>query len=157
MESKPADVDAYLAGVPDEARATLQGLRQTIKAIAPGAIESISYGVPAFKYQGRPLAYFAAAKNHCSLYGINVDAFQAELAAYDASKGTIRFPPGKPLPRALVKTLISTRIAEIEASAAGNRAKESGAWTTACLGSAIQSSSRHAAGLSPARGASPAW
>jgi uncharacterized protein YdhG (YjbR/CyaY superfamily) len=77
----------------------------------------VSYGVPTFKYQGRPLIYIGAAKSHCALYGVNLDLFPDELAAYDTSKGTIRFPPGKPPPEALVQKLLTARIAEIEAVA----------------------------------------
>ena len=78
-----------------------------IKAVAPTAVEAIGYGIPSFKYQGRPLIYFGAAKSHCALYG--------------TSKGTIRFPPGEPPPEALVKTLVNERIAQIEAAAAGRK------------------------------------
>ncbi len=116
--------------MPDAACATLQELRRRIKAVAPGAVETISYGLPAFKYQGRPLVYFGAAKNHCALYGISPDAHQDELAAYDTSKGTIRFPAGEPLPEALLKTLLSARIAEIEAAAAARKRNKSGAGTS---------------------------
>ena len=130
MNTKPTNIDGYLSTVPDGARATLEQLRRTIKAVAPDAVESISYGLPTFKYQGRPLIYFGAWKNHCALYGLSADAHQDELAAYDTSKGTIRFPPGEPLPEALVKTLVSERIAEIEAAAARKR-KKSGAGASA--------------------------
>lgn len=117
--------------VPGDARATIEELRRTIKAVAPDAVEEISYGLPAFRYQGRPLAYFGAWKNHCALYGLSADAHQEKLSAYETSKGTIRFPPGKPLSEALVKTLVSSRIAEIEAAAAGRKRKKSGARTSA--------------------------
>jgi uncharacterized protein YdhG (YjbR/CyaY superfamily) len=127
---KPTDIDGYLATVPDDARATLEKLRRTVKAVVPGAIEGISYGLPTFKYQGRLLVYFGAAKNHCALYGIRTDAHQDQLGAYDTSRGTIRFPPAEPLPEALVKTLVSARIVEIEAAAARKRRK-SGAGTSA--------------------------
>src|SRR5947199_208907 len=63
--NKAASIDEYLAGVPEDARATLRWLRQVIKAIAPEAAESISYGMPAFKYKGRPLIYMGAARRHC--------------------------------------------------------------------------------------------
>ena len=62
---------------------------------------------------------------------MGADAHQDELSAYDTSKGTIRFPPGAPLPEALVKTLVSARIAEIEAAAAGRKRKKSSAQTSA--------------------------
>jgi uncharacterized protein YdhG (YjbR/CyaY superfamily) len=128
MNTKPTNIDGYLSTVSDDARATLEYLRRTIKAMAPGAVEAFSYGMPAFKYQGRALVWFGAARNHCALYGISavIEAHQDELAAYDTSKGTIRFPPGEPLPEALVQTLVSARIAEIEAAAAGRKRKKSG-------------------------------
>ena len=109
--------------MPYDARVTLEELRRTIKAVAPDAVESISYGLPTFKYQGRPLVHLGAAKNHCALYGMSavLQAHQNELAAYDTSKGTIRFSPSEPLPEALVKKLISARIAEIEDAPARKR------------------------------------
>jgi len=131
MDTKSTDIDGYLSTLPDDARTTLERLRRTIKAVAPDAVESISYGMPAFKYQGRPLVYFAAAKNHCALYGLSVDVHQDQLAAYDTSKGTIRFPPREPLPEALVNTLVSARIAEIEAAVAARKRKTSSARTSA--------------------------
>ena len=131
MDTKPTDIDGYLSTLPDDARATLEVLRRMIKAVAPDAVESIGYGMPGFKYQGRRLVYFGAWKNHCALYGISVDAHQNDLAAYDTSKGTIRFPLGEPLPLAIVKTLVSARIAEIEAAAAGRKRKKPGAGTSA--------------------------
>ncbi len=63
-----AEVDNVLAALPEDARTALEALRRTIAAAAPVAVESISYGVPAFKYRGRPLVSFGAAKNHCSFY-----------------------------------------------------------------------------------------
>ncbi len=121
MRTRPTDINGYLATLPDDARATLEELRRTIGAVAPQAVEAFSYGMVGFKYAGRPLAYIAAWKNHCALYGMRVDTHQAELAAYDTSKGTIRFPLNQPLPEALVKTLISDRIAAIEAAGAARK------------------------------------
>ena len=115
--SAPAtDVDDYLARVPPDARATLEKLRKTIKAAAPKAVEVISYQIPMFKYHGM-LAGFAAFKNHCSLFvgSAVMEAHKDELKRYDTSKGTIRFPVGKPLPAALVKKLVKARIEQNEA------------------------------------------
>jgi uncharacterized protein YdhG (YjbR/CyaY superfamily) len=117
MNATPTDIDAYLATVPDPARATLVGIRRSVKALAPEAEESISYGMPTFKYRGRPLVYFAAWKDHCSLYGLDVDAFKQELAGYEVARGTIRFPADRPLPAALLRTIIEARMAAIEAAA----------------------------------------
>lgn len=118
MNAPPRDVDEYLAALPEEARATLEKLRKTIKAAAPGAVEVISYRIPTFKYHGRPLVYFAAFKDHCSFYPASLsvmDAHKEELKPYYTSKGTIRFPIGKPLPAALVKKLVKARMEENEA------------------------------------------
>ena len=87
--------------------------------MAPDAEEGLSYGLPAFRLKGRPLACFAAATNHCSLYPMSatvVGTLASELAAYATSKGTIRFTPEKPLPSALVRKIIKTRMAELAGS-----------------------------------------
>ena len=114
----PHDVQAFLAAQPDATRATLEQLRQTIRSVAPELTELISYGVPSFKYRGRPLVSFGAGKNHCAFYVMSpavMDAHTAELSAYDTSKGTIRFAPDSPLPEALVRKLVQARIAETDA------------------------------------------
>ena len=114
-----SEVEDYLADVSPEARATLEKLRQTIKAVAPNAVEVISYQVPTFKLDGRMLVSYAAFKNHCSFFpgAAPIKAHQDELKSYQTSKGTIRFATGKPLPAALVKKLVRTRIKENEARA----------------------------------------
>ena len=115
-KSAPAQtVDDYLAALPDDARATLEKLRKVIKDAAPKATEVISYQMPMYKHHGM-LVGFAAFKDHCSFFpGANpVATHKDELKAYETSKGTIRFPIGKPLPAALVKKLVRTRIAENE-------------------------------------------
>ena len=122
-KSAPArDVDEYLAGVPKEARATLNKLRQTIKAAAPMAAEVISYQMPMYKHHGMVIG-FAAFKDHCSIFpgAAVMEAHKEELKRYDTSKGTIRFPGNKPLPATLVKKLVKARIKENEARA--NRKK----------------------------------
>ena len=107
MNTKLTDVDGYLSTVPEDARATLQAVRRTIKTLAPEAVEAISYGVPAFKYRGRPLIYLGAAKSHCALYG--------------TAEGTIRFPPGEPPTEEHLRRLLEPRIDEIEAASAGRK------------------------------------
>lgn len=108
-------VDGYLAALPEEARATLEKLRKTIKAAAPKATEVISYQIPMYKHHGM-LVGFAAFKDHCSFFpgAKPIATHKDELKAYDTSKGTIRFPTGKPLPAALVKKLVKARIVENE-------------------------------------------
>jgi uncharacterized protein YdhG (YjbR/CyaY superfamily) len=115
---KALSVDAYLADLPDDVRATLEKVRRAIEAAAPQATETISYGMPAFAYAGRPLVYFAAFKKHCSFFPGSyavMEAFSDELKRYDVEKGTIRFPIGKPLPATLVKKIVKARIRENEA------------------------------------------
>jgi uncharacterized protein YdhG (YjbR/CyaY superfamily) len=116
---KAETVEEYLASVPPEIRATLERLQQMIRSTVPDAVEVISYGVPAFKYRGRPLVSIGAGKNHCSFYVQSpavMEAYAADLDGYDTSKGTIRLPVGKSLPAALVKKLVKARIAEVEAA-----------------------------------------
>ena len=118
-KSTPAkNVDEYLAGVPKEARASLEKLRKTIKAAAPRATEVISYQMPMYKQNGMVIG-FAAFKDHCSIFpgSAVMDAYREELKRYDTSKGTIRFPANKPLPATLVKKLVRARIKENEARA----------------------------------------
>lgn len=112
----PASVDAYLASVPSDMRAALQQLRTVISAVAPRAEEGFSYGLPAFRLDGRPLVCFAAATNHCSFYPMSpavIRAHAAELKGYKTSKGTIQFQAEKPLPAALVRKLVKARIVEL--------------------------------------------
>jgi uncharacterized protein YdhG (YjbR/CyaY superfamily) len=117
-------VDDYLAALPADQRATLEEIRKTVKATAPEAFESISYGIPTFKYKKRPLIYFGAAKKHCAVYGMSVmGRFEADLQPYDRSKGTLRFTPDKPLPAALLKKLLKAQMKEIDAGASSYRKK----------------------------------
>jgi uncharacterized protein YdhG (YjbR/CyaY superfamily) len=118
MKSKqaPKNIEEYLAGVPEPARGTLNRIRAAIQSAAPpGATETISYGMPAFKYKG-VLVWFAAFSNHCSLFPTAsvVEAFKSDLKGFSTSKGTIRFPIDKPLPAALVRKLVKARVAHIE-------------------------------------------
>lgn len=114
---KANSVEEYLAALPDDARATLEKVRQAIRAAAPMATESISYGIPTFNHHGS-LVYIAAFKNHCSFFPASYEVMEAhaeELEHYDVSKGTIRFPIGKPLPAWLVEKMVKARVRENEA------------------------------------------
>src|SRR5262245_30421698 len=113
----PKSVEVYLAGLPEPARSTLQKLRATIRSAAPAeATETISYGMPAFKYSKGVLVWYAAFSNHCSLFPTRaaIEAFKKELKSFSTSKGTIQFPTNKPLPAALVKKMVKKRIAQNE-------------------------------------------
>ena len=94
MATKPQTIDEYLAGLSAENRAALQKVRRAVHAAAPGAEECISYGMPAFRLNGKLIAGFKAAANHCSFHpmsGDTVATLQADLAGYETSKGTIKF------------------------------------------------------------------
>jgi uncharacterized protein YdhG (YjbR/CyaY superfamily) len=116
MAAKPKTIDEYLATLSDDQRAALQKLRRAIRAAAPKAEEGISYGIPAFRLNGRFLVGFGPAANHCSFYpgSYPIEVCKAELKRYGTSKGTIRFQPDRPLPVALVRKLVRTRVAENE-------------------------------------------
>ena len=112
--AKPKDIDDYLSGLSEDKRAALTNLRRAIKAAAPRVEECISYQVPAFRLDGKMLVWFAAAAKHCSFFpgAYPIKACARDLKKYSTSKGTVRFPPDKPLPVTLVKKLIKARIAE---------------------------------------------
>ena len=115
VTSRARTIDEYLAGLDTESRAALQKVRRAIHAAAPKAEECISYGMPAFRLNGRLIAGFRATANHCSFHpmsGDTVATLHAELARYDTSKGTIRFSPNAGLPAALIRRLVKARIAE---------------------------------------------
>ena len=103
----PTSTDAYLAAVPPDQRAALQALRETVLAVVPDAVECISYGMPAFRLDGRAFCYFAAARRHCAFYpGGQVEDFAAELTDFSTSKGAIRFQPDRPIPPDLLRRII---------------------------------------------------
>jgi uncharacterized protein YdhG (YjbR/CyaY superfamily) len=120
MASPPPDVEAFLAALPDDRRAALLELRQLIAEAAPDAVESVNYGVPAFKYRGRPLVSYGSGKTHCSFYVQSpavMEAHHEDLEGYDTAKGTVHFTPEAPLPAQLVQKLVKARLAETDAAA----------------------------------------
>jgi uncharacterized protein YdhG (YjbR/CyaY superfamily) len=112
----PTTVEEYLAALPDERRAVVEELRQTIRAAAPEATEAIAYQMPAFRsHGGQFLVSYAAYKNHYSLFpasGAVIEALGKELTPYLAGKGTIQFQADRPIPAATVKRVVEVRVAE---------------------------------------------
>lgn len=116
VATRPRTIDEYLAAVDAKSRAALQKVRRAIQAAAPQAEECISYGMPAFRLDGKLIAGFRAAANHCSFHpmsGATVKSLAAELAGYDTSPGTIRFSARAALPATLVRKLVKARIGEL--------------------------------------------
>jgi uncharacterized protein YdhG (YjbR/CyaY superfamily) len=109
-------VDEYIAAAPKDHRAVLKKLRQTIKAAAPRASESIAYGMAGFKYKGKPVIYFANWKGHVALYGSFADEYADELKAFELAKGTVRFPPDHPPSDRLLTRIVKGRVAAIDAA-----------------------------------------
>ena len=120
-KKKPSNTAEYLAALSDEQRATVERLRATVQAAVPEAEEAFSYGLPGFRFAGRPLAWVAAWKRHYSIYPVNV-AQVAALAepgdVYEAEKGTLRLPSDAAMPYGLVTRIVQARAREI---AAGER------------------------------------
>jgi uncharacterized protein YdhG (YjbR/CyaY superfamily) len=109
-------IDEYLAGLDGESRAALQKVRRAIRAAAPRAEECISYGMPAFRLNGKLIAGFRAGAHHCSFHpmsGATVATLRAELTDCDTSPGTIRFSARTPLVPTLIRKLVKARIAEL--------------------------------------------
>jgi uncharacterized protein YdhG (YjbR/CyaY superfamily) len=109
--------DEYLAAVPDAQRAAIERIRQFVRRTVPEAEEATSYGMPAFKYNKRPLLGFRASKNHLSLFPFSPEAINAArdaLAGFELAKGTVRFTPDRPVPEAALERLLRHRLLEIE-------------------------------------------
>lgn len=112
----PQEIDRYLAGLDEPKRSTLEALRKTILEIVPGADQGISYGVPAFKMHGKAVAGFAAFKDHLNYLphsGSVLATLRDDTARYETTKGSLKFAVDKPLPKRLVKKLITARMREL--------------------------------------------
>jgi len=112
----PTNVTTYIAGFPRPVQTILKRVRSIVRKSVPGAEESISYQIPTYKLHGRPVVYFAAFKEHYSVYPSNtrlVAAFKDKLAGYEMSKGTIRFPLSEPVPVKLIEGIAKFRAKEV--------------------------------------------
>jgi uncharacterized protein YdhG (YjbR/CyaY superfamily) len=115
ITTKANSIDEFIAGFPEDVQQKLEQMRKAIAKAAPGAVETIKYGIPTFTLGGRNLVHFAAYKNHIGFYPApsGIEAFEKELAPYKAGKGTIQFPLDKPLPLKLVTEAVLFRARQL--------------------------------------------
>jgi len=113
IKEKPKNTAEYIQAAPKEAREKLREMRSCIRAAAPGAKESLKWGMPAFSYR-RILVTFAAFKHHIGFYPTPsaVKAFAKDLSKYKTAKGSIQFPLEKPLPLPLIRKITAFRVQE---------------------------------------------
>jgi uncharacterized protein YdhG (YjbR/CyaY superfamily) len=111
-----SNIDNYLNSLSIENKKALQYIRDLIHGLVPEAEEAFSYDMPAFTYEGKPLIYFAAFKDHLSVFPTSfpIEELKGDLSAYTVSKGTIQFTLDNPLSDTIIKKLLSTRISEIK-------------------------------------------
>lgn len=126
MEKKPPqDIDEYIAGFSEDVQAKLEKLRATIRQVAPGAQEKISYQMPTFFLEGN-LVHFAAYKNHIGFYPVpsGIEQFKHQLSAYKGAKGSVQFPLDQPIPYELIREIVAFRVQENLAKAEAKRKKK---------------------------------
>lgn len=122
-------VNEYLNKLPNDQRAVLEKIRQTIKAFSPEITELISYSIPSFKYKGRQFVAFAAYPSHINFLIMSypiMETFKSDLKRFETDKATIRFTVEKPMPVTLLKKLIRARMAEIDISASRKKQTNAG-------------------------------
>ncbi len=118
----PTSVEGYLASLPDDRRTGMAELRRAVLAAAPGATETIAYGMPTLRLDGRFVVSYAAFRAHYSLFpasGAVIEALGRELEPHLAGKATIRFPADRPLPIGLAGRIVAARLAEVAAGSRG--------------------------------------
>jgi uncharacterized protein YdhG (YjbR/CyaY superfamily) len=109
---KSQSVDEYIKSFPTETQKILYQIRDLITNTSPEAVESISYSMPAYNLNGKPLIYFAAYENHIGLYATPTghDAFKEEFSRYKTGKGSVQFPLSEPMPFELIKRVTAFRV-----------------------------------------------
>jgi uncharacterized protein YdhG (YjbR/CyaY superfamily) len=114
MPPQPLSVDDYIASFPAETQEIMQHIRLIIRDNAPDAVESIAYGMPAYKTHKKPLVYFAGYPNHIGFYATPTghEKFAKELSQYKQGKGSVQFPLDQPMPFELIAEIVKFRVAE---------------------------------------------
>jgi len=116
MSNAPADIDAYIKDFPETVQTILRNIRDVIHGAIPEADETISYGMPAFKYKGKPVVYFGGWQSHIGFYATpsGNDAFRKELSQYQGAKGSVKFPLDQPMPYELIERIARYRLEEVK-------------------------------------------
>lgn len=116
MKAKPTTVEEYIAGFPKDVQKVLKQVCLAIRQAAPEAVESISYAMPAYKLNGKPLVYFAGYEKHIGFYATPTghEKFKKELSKYKQGKGSVQFPLDEPMPLDLIKRIVVFRKKENE-------------------------------------------
>ncbi len=114
---KVTTVDDYIAGYPPDLQEMLQSIRATIRKATPDAEETINYGVPTFRLNGKNLVHFGAAKKHIGFYPTPaaIEKFKDELSGYEGAKGSVQFPLDKRLPLSVISKIVTFRVKEVSA------------------------------------------
>ena len=120
-------IDEYIGTFPDDIQSHLESMRQIIKSVIPGAIETISYQIPTFKINNKNIVHFSAYKNHIGLYPgpSAIEHFKEGLSHYKWSKGAVQFPLDNPIPSELVKKIVIFRARENQSQIKNTRSTQS--------------------------------
>jgi uncharacterized protein YdhG (YjbR/CyaY superfamily) len=112
--AKPKDINEYISGFPKDIQKILKEVRATIKKAAPKAEEMISYAIPTYKLNNRPLIYFAGHTKHLGIYPapVSSEEFKKEFSKYKTSRGTVQFPYDEPIPMKLITKIVKFKIKE---------------------------------------------
>lgn len=116
MSSGAQLVDECIATFPEDVQAILKKMRTTIKAAAPRAEETIAYGIPTFKLNGKNLVHFSGYAHHIGFYPAPsaITKFKKELESYKQAKGSVQFPLDQPIPYDLITTIVRFRVKEMQ-------------------------------------------
>jgi uncharacterized protein YdhG (YjbR/CyaY superfamily) len=112
--SQPSVIDDYISASPKDIRGVLERIRAAIRNAAPGATETIKYGIPTFVL-GENLVHFAAFTKHIGFYPTPsaIVAFRDQLSAYKSAKGSVQFPLDSPMPLELIEEIVRFRVKEV--------------------------------------------
>ncbi len=112
-QTPPRTIDDYIAGFPDDVQEILEKIRMRIRKAAPGAEETVRYGLPTFRLEGN-LVHFGAWKEHVGFYPTptGIEKFEKELSVYERAKGSVQFPLARPIPFALISRIVKFRVKE---------------------------------------------